>query len=90
MIVLSNHAIITDADYNIVCSDIPGSISCILNYFKVYKKTKPALYGTNPNSMGDICCEGCFLKAGKNDIYQNTGSLKNCFNAFYKDVDKFD
>ena len=67
----------------------------LINHLKKKGKTKPALYGINPASLSDSVRKATFLNyaenmAGENDIYYNNGSLKGCFDDFYKFYHNYD
>lgn len=80
--------------FSTVTSDLPRSMYYLINHLKSKKKVKPALYGINPASLSDSVRKESFLLyaedlATEKDIYYNNGSLKNCFDEFFKNVDNY-
>lgn len=69
-----------------VTEDILGSMSDIMSLFSAKNHTKVALYAHNPDSASDCFKKESFLKAGgqEEDVFQNLGSLEDCFQTFYK------
>ena len=86
---------IKGCDYSCVCSDVNGSVKYLLNELKLAEKTRIALYGVNTSSVSDLSrVDGLF--AYKDDcfdkmrVFTNCGSLKNCFEEFFKERGSFD
>lgn len=82
-------------DYSCVCSDINGSMKYLINELKAAGKTRVALYGVNTSSISDIGrVDGLFAfkdeSFNKMRIFTNNGSLKNCFDEFFKKCASFD
>lgn len=81
--------------YSAVCSDINTSMKNVLDTLKAQKKTRVALYGVNFRSLSDISRVNT-LFAWREDafdameIFENEGSLAQCFDAFYPRVAAFD
>lgn len=81
--------------YSAVCSDINTSMKNVLDTLKAQKKTRVALYGVNFRSLSDISRINT-LFAWREDafdameIFENEGSLSQCFDAFYPRVTAFD
>ena len=78
--------------YSIVSSDVSTDIFNLYAYLLSYNKTKIAMYGINPNSASDIYRQNCFLKfcGTDNNVYFNNAGLKNCYESFIKDIDRYD
>lgn len=82
-------------DYSCVCSDINGSMKYLINELKINGKTKIALYGVNTSSISDIGrVDGLFAfkdeSFNKMRVFTNNGSLKTCFDEFFKECESFD
>lgn len=81
--------------YSCVCSDIDTAMRNLLNTLREQKKSRIALYGMNSQSIGDIGRMNSLL-TWKNPcidsmkLFNNDGSLQNCFNEFYLHIDEFD
>ena len=81
--------------YSCVCSDINASMKNLLDNLKTKDKSRIALYGINTDSISDISrvdsllnWRGEYFETMK--IFNNNGSLKNCFDEFYTHIDEFD
>ena len=81
--------------YSCVCSDINASMKNLLDMLKSKGKSRVALYGINTDSIPDISrvdslfnWRGRYFETMK--IFNNNGSLKNCFNDFYPHINEFD
>lgn len=81
--------------YSCVCSDINASMKNLLDTLKTKDKSRIALYGINTDSIPDISrveslldWRGEYFETMK--IFNNNGSLQNCFNDFYSHIDEFD
>ena len=86
---------IQGCDYSCVCSDINGSMKYLINELKSAGKTRVALYGVNTRSISDISrVDGLFTfkdeSFNKMRVFTNNGSLKNCFDEFFKECESFD
>lgn len=79
-------------NYSLVTSDIPFQIEKLINYFKYYGRTTIALYGYNPLSTSDKYRKSSFCYHGytEKDIYENNGSLEECFKNFHKNINEYD
>lgn len=81
--------------YSCVCSDIDTAMKNLLDSLKKQGKNRIALYGMNSQSIGDTgrvnslltWKDSCFNSM---KIFNNNGSLENCFNEFYLHIDEFD
>lgn len=98
-ILLCNQAEHTfDAEYSTVCLDIVNSMRHLVAIMKEKGHRRIALYGVNPKSVSDLGREKGFLIAqgirgsngGSEDVFLNTGSLKNCFEEFYQRCNMYD
>ena len=81
--------------YSSVCSDINASMKNLLDTLKTKDKTRIALYGINTDSISDISRVDSLLNwRGEHfetmRIFNNNGSLQNCFDEFYAHIDEFD
>lgn len=81
--------------FSSVTSDIRQSMHYIINHLSKRGKNLPALYGINPASLPNLARKDSFLEfadgnADEKDIYYNNGSLKDCFEAFWKNHHKYD
>lgn len=86
---------IQGCDYSCVCSDIYGSMKYLLHELKAASKTRVALYGVNTSSISDIGrVDGLFTfkddSFNEMRVFKNNGSLKNCFEEYYKERENFD
>lgn len=86
---------IQECDYSCVCSDINGSMKYLLDELKAAGRSRIALYGVNTNSISDIGrVDGLYAfkdeSFDKIRIFTNNGSLKRCFNEFFKEHNEFD
>lgn len=81
--------------YSCVCTDIDTAMKNLLDSLKKQEKNRIALYGMNSQSIGDTgrvnslltWKDSCFNSM---KIFNNSGSLENCFNEFYLHIDEFD
>lgn len=94
-ILLCNQAYhVFDVEYSCVCSDIIGSMRYLIDSLKAMGKSKVAMYGVNRKSISDISRMESFLSVQKNadlnQIYLNSGSLKQCYQSFIKEAEKYD
>ena len=81
--------------YSSVTSDIGQSMYYLINHIKKSGKARPALYGINPASLTDSARKETFLAyaeglATEKDIHYNNGSLKDCFENFFKNINNYD
>lgn len=81
--------------YSCVCSDINASMKNILDTLKTKDKSRIALYGINTDSIPDISRVESLLDWREEyfetmKIFNNNGSLQNCFDEFYSHIDEFD
>lgn len=81
--------------YSCVCSDINASMKNLLDTLKTNDRSRIALYGINTESIPDVSRVDSLLNwRGESfetmRIFNNNGSLQNCFNEFYDNIDKFD
>lgn len=81
--------------YSCVCSDINASMKNLLDTLKTKDKSRIALYGINNDSIPDISRVDSLLNWRDEyfetmRIFNNNGSLQNCFNEFYSNIDEFD
>ena len=81
--------------YSCVCSDINASMKNLLDTLKTKDKSRIALYGMNTDSIADISrVDSLFNWRGQHfetmQIFNNNGSLQNCFNDFLPHIDEFD
>lgn len=81
--------------YSCVCSDINASMKNLLDTLKTKDKSRIALYGMNTESIADISrVDSLFNWRGQYfetmQIFNNNGSLENCFNEFLPHIDEFD
>lgn len=86
---------LTGCIYSCVCSDISASMKNLLDTLKAKGKTRIALYGINSESISDTARADSLFgwKDGEFEtmqVFNNNGSLKNCFEEFLKVVDNFD
>ena len=81
--------------YSAVCSDVNTSMKNVLDTLKAQQKTRVALYGVYSRSLSDISRVNA-LFAWREDafetmeIFENEGSLAQCFHTFYPRVSEFD
>ncbi len=78
---------------SMVCSDMEGSMKDTVDKLRASGRSRIALYGVNPRSIGDICRRAYFLQtagARESDIFFNDGSLENCFSAFRPQAHAYD
>lgn len=81
--------------YNCVSSDINASMKHILDTLSVRKKRKIAVYGVNTDSISDIGRTDSLLFWRFNSfdsflLFENKGSLDECFKRFYPNINTFD
>ena len=80
--------------YSSVCSDVNAAMSQLLTMVTAEGRTRVAVYGVNPNSIGDMSrVDSLFLSKAENvemEIFFNEQSLEQCFRAFSEKVDQFD
>ena len=84
--------------YSCVCSDINASMRNLLDTLKTNDKTRIALYGINTNSIADISRVDSLFNWKTDNIdnfetmriFNNNGSLINCFYEFFSQIDHFD
>lgn len=81
--------------YSCVCSDINASMKNLLDTLKAENKSRVAIYGINTDSISDISRVDSLMcwrdqSFSSMQIFNNSGSLKNCFEDFYKHIDSFD
>ncbi len=81
--------------YSCVCSDINASMKNLLDTLKSKGKSQIALYGINTDSIADISRVDSLFNWKSGDfetmqIFNNNGSLYNCFNDFYAQINDFD
>ena len=81
--------------YSCVCSDINASMKNLLDTLKTKDKSRIALYGINTDSIADISrVDSLFNWRGQHfetmQIFNNNGSLENCFNDFLPHINEFD
>ncbi len=81
--------------YNCVCSDIPSSMSNLLDVLKAKGKTKLAIYGTNLTSISDISRTDSLMyfkdeQIEKMTLFVNESSLAQCFEKFYPVAGEYD
>ena len=81
--------------YSCVCSDINASMKNLLDTLKTNDRSRIALYGINTDSISDISRVDSLLNwRGEHfetmRIFNNNGSLQNCFDEFYAHIDEFD
>ncbi len=95
-ILICNHIEeIVGCEYSCVSSNIQASIKSFLNQINSTHKNKIAIYGVNTNSVADIG-KVDILFSNKEyfseniKIFNNNGSLSNCFNDFSKHIDDID
>lgn len=81
--------------YSCVCSDINASMKNLLDTLKTNDRSRIALYGINTDSISDISrvdsllnWRGEYFETMR--IFNNNGSLQNCFDEFYAHIDEFD
>lgn len=78
---------------SMVCSDMEGSMKDTVDKLRASGRSRIALYGVNPRSIGDVCRRAYFLQtagARESDIFFNDGSLENCFSAFRPQAHAYD
>lgn len=77
---------------SIVSMDIPESIQKALDYLRFCGKSKTALYGVNPSSNSDRWREEVFCEVmhSKAQVYYNDGSLKDTFEDFWQERNRYD
>ncbi len=81
--------------YSCVCSDISNSMKNLLETLKIKKKSRIALFGMNTDSIADtsrvdslfVWKEPAFETI---EVFPNDGSLADCFDRFYEQIDRFD
>lgn len=81
--------------YSCVCSDINASMKNLLDTLKTKDKSRIALYGINTDSIADTSrVDSLFNWRGQYfetmQIFNNNGSLKNCFESFIPHINEFD
>ncbi len=91
-ILICNHIEeITSCEYSCVSSDIGGSIKSFLKQISDRKQQNIAIYGVNTSSVSDIGKVDTLFSHNDNlfqniNIYNNEGSLSDCFLKFSKDI----
>lgn len=78
---------------SMVCSDMEGSMKDTVDRLRASGRSRIALYGVNPRSIGDVCRRAYFLQtagAREEDVFFNDGSLENCFSAFRPQAHAYD
>lgn len=86
---------LTGCIYSCVCSDINASMKNLLDTLKAKGKTRIALYGINAESISDTARADSLFGWNNGSfeamqVFNNNGSLQNCFNAFFGAADNFD
>lgn len=78
--------------YHCVCSDISGSMRQLTAALKQTHGSRIALYGINPDSVGDRSRAEAFLLecANPDALFENRGSLAACYEAFAARRAEFD
>ena len=89
-VVLSNCKRIEGARYHSVLSDIAGSMTRLTAALKRACGDRIALYGINPESVGDRARAEAFLQVHPGDVFENSVSLADCYDRFAPHVKDFD
>ena len=81
--------------YSCVCSDINASMKNLLDTLKTKDKNRIALYGINTDSISDTGRVDSLFNWNSGSfetmqVFNNNGSLQNCFDEFFKHIDEFD
>ena len=81
--------------YSCVCSDINASMKNLLDTLKAKSKSRIALYGINTDSLPDISRVDSLFNWREDNfktmrVFNNIGSLKNCFDDFKPHAEDFD
>ena len=81
--------------YSCVCSDINASMKNLLDTLKAKGKSRIALYGINTDSLPDISRVDSLFNWRKEyfkkmQVFNNNGSLQNCFEDFFPHTNEFD
>ncbi len=81
--------------YSCVCSDIHASMKNLLDTLRSKGRNRLALYGINTDSLADISRVDSLFHWREPDlqtmqIFNNHGSLQNCFARFFDRIDEFD
>ena len=81
--------------YSCVCSDINASMKNLLDTLKDKGKSRIALYGINTDSLPDIGRVDSLFTWREDhvktmQVFNNNGSLQNCFDAFLRSAKNFD
>jgi len=81
--------------YSCVCSDVNASMKDLLEALRRKNRTRAALYGAGTSSIADISRENS-LFSWRDDrfddirVFHNEGSLKDCFEEFFLERERFD
>lgn len=83
---------IPGARYHCVCSDIAGSMGRLTAALKRSYGQRIALYGINPDSVGDRGLVEAFLREQprREAVFENSVSLADCYARFAPHVDSYD
>ena len=77
--------------YHCVCSDISGSMRQLTAGLKQRWGNRLALYGINPDSVGDRSRQAAFcLECADGQLFINEGSLSHCYAQFLQQQPFFD
>ena len=80
--------------YSSVCSDINAAMAQLLTAVAEEGRNRVAIYGVNPNSIGDLSrVDSLFLSKTKDiqmEVFLNEQSLEQCFREFSPKADQFD
>ena len=77
--------------YHCVCSDISGSMRQLTAGLKQRHGNRLALYGINPDSVGDHSRQAAFcLECADGQLFINEGSLARCYERFIARQEAFD
>ncbi len=83
------------SNYSCVCSDVYSSMKSIFSLIKYHDKKSLAIYGLNRKSLSDIGSLKCAQNLSREmdfplKVFYNDGSLADCFEQFYSEIDFFD
>lgn len=95
ILICNQHEKLSGCIYSCVCSDINASMKNLLDTLKTKDKSRIALYGINTESISDKSRVDSLLnwRAGYFEamkVFNNNGSLQNCFDEFYAHIKEYD
>lgn len=81
--------------YSCVCSDVNTSMKNLLESLNTEDRKRVCVFGMNPSSISDISRVNSLFSWKSEDmdtiqVFLNKGSLANCFDSFYPQIQDFD